>query len=256
MKKVLNAAWFLLVAVQAQAEQSTQWQVTLGAGGAIITTPWAGMATQHQSLPFVSAQYGRWRFGVDQGLVSYRVLDSQVDIDMGLNFRDPSYDSVLLYKSDLSDDPVFTSYDDPNGELVATMALNYHGFSARFAQDISNESSSLAANVSYTLSPWELSDKLRVHTRFGVRLLSEDYTQHFYGVSKVQAAPQYGRTEYHSQGAINPFARVALSYQFAPQWQAVAAYRSEFWDDEIYHSPLVSTHYTHQLMVFFTYRLR
>ena len=113
---------------------------------------------------------------------------------MGLNFRDPSYDSVLLYKSDLSDDPVFTSYDDPSGELVATMALNYHGFSARFLPKIlAIESSSLAANVSYTLSPWELSDKLRVHTRFGVRLLSEDYTQHFYGVSKVvQAAYSMG----------------------------------------------------------------
>ena len=47
MKKVLNAAWFLLVAVQAQAEQSTQWQVTLGAGGSHYHNPlgWNGNTT-------------------------------------------------------------------------------------------------------------------------------------------------------------------------------------------------------------------
>ncbi|MBU3021630.1 MipA/OmpV family protein [Aestuariibacter sp. A3R04] len=236
-------------------EQTEKWQMDVGAGLLAVDTPWRGYDIQTISLPYFNARKGRWRIGPKYGLVQYAFLeDTEFEASMGLSFRDDTYDSSLIFSDELSDDDVFTGYNDGKGELTFRAQLQYKQLFLRVAQDISNRSEGITLLGRYHLPIYGKGLGLQLSADLGVYWQDEKYTQYVYGISGENIAPEYGRYAYQPSSAVNPFSALNLTYVFDKHWSVQASYQVETLDSTIKESPLVGDSFKQQLTVFVNYR--
>lgn len=246
----------LLLIFSGWVQADETWKLEFGGGLAAYDTPWVDMPIQYITLPYINAEYGRWRLGVKHGIFQYRLSGDNwpVSLSAGLNYRDETYDSVFSFNDKLSDDPVFTGYQSPDGEVTAQLNARWQHLSLSVSQDVSDHSSGTVADLSYMHPLYQGELGVQFLVGGGARWLSEKYSDYLYGVYGDNIAPQYGRVAYQAEAATNYQLSMQFIYPFNRQWSLSAQASYEWLDQTIQDSPLVDKSGVGKVMVFFTYR--
>lgn len=249
-----NLLLLLIYSGWVQADEG--WTLEFGGGLAVYDTPWVDMPIQYITLPYINAEYGRWQLGVKHGLFQYRLSGDNwpVTLSAGLNYRDETYDSVFNFNDELSEDPIFTGYKSPDGEVTAQVNVAWQHLSASVSQDVTGNSSGAAVDLSYMHPLYQGERGVQLLVGGGVRWLSEKYSDYLYGISGSNIDPQYGRLAYQAEAATNYQLSMQFIYPFSRQWSVSARASYEWLDKTIENSPLVDKSATGKVMVFFTYR--
>lgn len=230
-----------------QMKMSDRWRVEVGGGGAIDQTPWRGVNIQSTPLPFVSASKGRWGFGVGEGIVQYALFHSDIDINVGLGYRDETYQSAYAIGQYDSDDPVFNGYQSPKGELTAQLHVEKSFFHFRLAQDIQNRSRGATATFRADVPLYRHSSGWQVGGRVGGYWLQDKYASHVFGVSAGNADERFGRHQYAADSALNYFVGLKLYIPITSRHSLRGFSHYEFLDEQITDSPLVDRDYRAQV---------
>lgn len=252
--RVLSAV--LVVMLCSGLARAEQWTLEYGGGLLVLDPPWSGMSDQQLTLPYISAEYGRWRLGPQYGLFQYRVSPAgwPVDLSMGLGYRDETYDSIFYLDDKESDDPVFDGYDSPSGELVARTDISWGGLSIQLRQDISNQSRGASASALYLHPVYLDASGLQVLLGGGARWKSARYTDYLYGIHGDNVDPGRARTPYRPGSTVNYLMAARVIYPFNRRWALSGTVRYARLDSAIEGSPLVGQRLTGQFMVLVTYR--
>ncbi|MBU1310455.1 MAG: MipA/OmpV family protein [Gammaproteobacteria bacterium] len=244
---------YLLCMAQVKADD---WSLSVGGGAVVFDTPWKKMPLQYAVLPYIDAEYGRWRFGVNSGIVQYRLTPDnwQLLVSAGLDYRDEGYDNLFSFNNELSDDPVFTGYKAPDAEITARLNFNWQHFSGTVQQDISAKSEGTTASISYLYPLWHSDRGVQLRLGGGIQWLSGNYADTLYGIQPHNVNPAVGRIAYQADAASNYQAAIQLIYPFTQRWVLNAQVMLTRLDDSIRHSPLVDASSTTQFMLFISYR--
>lgn len=256
MKKALmwlNVLLYLLCMGQVKADD---WSLSVGGGAVVFDTPWKKMPLQYAVLPYIDAEYGRWRFGVESGIVQYRLTPKnwQLLLSAGLDYRDEGYDSLFNFNSDLSDDPVFSGYNAPDAEVTARLNLNWWYFSSNIRQDISGQSDGSSALLRFMYPLWQSQGGVQLRFGGSVEWLSARYADALYGIKPDNVNQDVGRLPYQADAATNYQIAIGFIYPFNQRWALHAQLAQTYLADSIRQSPLVDTSTTRQFMLFISYR--
>ncbi|MDV2077983.1 MipA/OmpV family protein [Marinobacter xestospongiae] len=236
--------------------RADDWNLEFGGGVLVMDPPWKGMPTQHQSLPYVRAEYGRWRLGVQYGLFQYRLTPAEwpVDVGIGLDYRDEVYESLFYSDDDLSDDPVFEGYDSPDGEGVARLDLRWQDLVVRLRQDVTDQSGGTSGEISYLHPVYQGAKGFQVRLGGGVVWKDREYSRYLYGIEGDNIDRSVGRYPYLPDDALNYVASMQVIYPFNQQWALSAHAHYEWLDETVSDSPLVGQDGLGRFMLFLTYR--
>lgn len=256
MKKAF--LWFSVFLYPLSGDQvkAEDWSLVIGGGAILQQTPWKKMPMQYAVLPYIDAEYGRWRFGVNSGIVQYRLTPASwsQQLSVGLDYRDEGYDNLFSFNSDLSDDPVFTDYKAPEAEITARLNFNWWHFSSTVQQDISAQSEGTTASISYMYPLWQNNSGMQLRLGGGVQWLNDKYADALYGIQAHNVNPAFGRIAYQAGAASNYQAAIQLIYPFTQRWALNAQLTHTRLDDSIRQSPLVDMSSTTQFMLIISYR--
>ena len=237
----------LSIHADTQAKGAKRWKVEVGGGGATFQAPWKGVNVESTPLPFVAASYGRWGFGVGEGLVQYSLLESDVNVGFSLGYRDETYQSDYAIQQYESDDLVFTGYNSPKGEVTARLHLEYRYFHLRLVQDIQGRSDAATATVRTDIPLYRHASGWQIAGRAGVSWMQDKYASYVFGVSLENADERFGRTEYTADNAVNYFVGLQLYIPMPVRHSLRGFARYEFLDEEITGSPLIGQNYRAQV---------
>ncbi|MDO3387631.1 MipA/OmpV family protein [Gilvimarinus sp. SDUM040013] len=255
MWRYIFAGSLLGLALTTHAGTPDGWQVEVGGGGASFQAPWQGVDLEHMPLPYISARYGRWGFGVGEGLVQYSLLQSPVDISVGLGYRDETYQSNFALSDYDSDDPVFNGYESAKGEVTARLQFDYGYLQLRLVQDIQGRSDGATALLRTDIPLYRHTSGWQVSGRIGAYWLQDKYATHVFGVMPDNADERVSRFEYAADSAINYFTGLQV-YVPVQQRHSVRGFaRYEILDDEITNSPLVGRDYRAQVGIMYVVNL-
>lgn len=245
-RKIL-ASTVLCAPLMTLAEAPPRWKVEVGGGGATFQTPWRGVNVETTPLPFVSAGYGRWGFGVGEGLVQYTLLQSGVNLGVSLGYRDETYQSDYAIKQYDSDDPVFTGYNSPKGEVTARLHIEHSYFHFRIVQDIQGRSDAATATFRTDIPLYRHASGWELAGRAGAYWMQDKYASHVFGISADNADERFGRYQYAAESAVNYFVGFQLYIPTLEHHSLRGFARYEFLSDEITDSPLVGRDYRAQV---------
>ncbi|MCP8899664.1 MipA/OmpV family protein [Gilvimarinus xylanilyticus] len=255
MWRLLFTATLLSLTLASKTSADTRWHVEVGGGGASFQAPWRGVGVELTPLPYVTARYGRWGFGVGEGLVQYALMQSDLQVEVGLGYRDETYQSNFsLVKYD-SDDAVFNGYKSPKGEVTARMQFNYSYFHLRLAQDIQGRSKGGTALLRADIPVYRHNSGWQVSTRVGAYWLQDKYATHVFGVSPGNTNESVGRYQYQADSSLNYFTGLQVYVPVAKRHSVRGFARYERLDNEISNSPLVGRKYRAQLGIMYVVTL-
>lgn len=209
----------------------------LGAGAVITTSPYRGVGSTMMPLPFIAGEYkGFYLYGVEAG---YRLFDHKpIKLSVIVSPR------LMGYHSDDSD--ALNGMDDRlrsiDAGLRAELGLPIEGlsFNVRFLHDICSRYDGSEGNLSLD----QAFDSKYVRLRFfgGIKVLSSQLTDYYYGVQSSEARPD--RPAYTPGHAVNPFAGLMVVTGFSEKWLVVTRLGVDGLDPVIRKSPLVDHSYT------------
>lgn len=253
---VLTALFSALVSLPTIAKPGAKhWRFQAGGAAIVTQTPWHDADIQAAVVPFINAEYGDWSFGFENGLVNYRFIHKpDWSFAASLDFRDETFDSDMSFSNDVSNAAIYQGYEDKEGELAARLHANYQNWSAVFAQDISDQSGGATLEIDFDYPLWVGQHGERIVLNTGVRLLSEDYAQHLYGVDTAQVDVSVGRTTYQAETAVNWNVGFTALYPLAEQWMMISKVQYEQLDQTIQDSPLVEQSGQSSLMAILSYQ--
>lgn len=256
MKKALIWLSVLLYPLSTGQVKADDWSLAVGGGAVVFETPWKKMPLQYAVLPYIDAEHGRWRFGVESGIVQYRLTPKtwQLLVSAGLDYRDEGYDSLFNFNSDLSDDPVFSGYKAPDAEVTARINLQWWHFSSNIRQDISGQSDGTSAQLRFMYPLWQSQRGAQLRVGGSVEWLSARYADALYGVQPDNVNLAVGRLPYQADAATNYQLAIGFTYPFNQRWAVTAQLAHTYLADSIRNSPLVDTDTTSQVMLFVSYR--
>ncbi|MDO3380766.1 MipA/OmpV family protein [Gilvimarinus algae] len=243
-----------MVLAMACTSEAGEWTVEAGAGGAALQTPWKGVDVELTPLPYISARYGRWGFGVGEGLVQYDVLRSPVRLSLGLGYRDETYQSDYALVEYDSDDRVFAGYDSPDGEVTAHVQLDYSIFHLRLVQDIEGQSDGASALLRADIPLYRHGSGWQVSARVGAYWMESVYATEVFGVTGDNVNPALGRYHYTLDDSLNAIAGAQLYIPLGQRHSLRGFARYERLDSAIADSPLVGRAYRAQLGLIFVTR--
>lgn len=246
---------FLVLTPMALAQDNEEvWLIRVGGAAIGVDIPWKGLEAKGTVLPYISATYGNWTFGVEH-LVKYQIdSGDSASAFVGINLRDVGYNSDYSLIDLESDDPVFRGYDSPKPELVAQMGVSWHILSASLEQDVSNRSQSYAAKASIDIPLFRSKRGVMVKGSVGANWLSEEYVNYYYGINKAQQDEVRGRTLYTAEEAINYEAKINMLYPITRHLAIMASLSRTQLDEQISNSPLLDGDVIDQVMVNVSYQ--
>lgn len=230
------------------------WQVTVGGAALAVQLPWKQSDVQSAVLPFVSADYGSWHFGVDH-LVNYQWL-GQGDwrLSTGLSLRDLGYDSSSSLLSSFSDDPVFTGYRGPSAEVIADVTAGWRWGYLQLGYDVSGKSDAAHAELGLQVPIWQNQRGWQVQWQAAVQWYAADFVNHYYGVAAEQVNDAVGRHLYHGDAATNGVMAVQALIPLAGQWALQLKWQQEWLASSISDSPLIDRNTISSVLVSVGYR--
>lgn len=209
------------------------WDIKLGAGVASISSPWIDGRSQNVAIPFYNASIGNWHIG-GEGLVSYQtVVANQLGVAVGIDHREDGYQSKFSKNS------IFSGYESPDEEIIATVGLAYGEFSMQAAQDISNKSESTSLSMMLEIPIYESPNGFAINLNTAAHWYSSEYVNYNYGVSNKQVDNSVGRTAYQGEAAVNYEVGLSALYLVNPNWMILGSISHTKLHDEIVDSPLI-----------------
>lgn len=236
MKRLLLGLGLLLIPLLTQAKD---WQIEAGAGLAVFNTPWKGVDIEATPIPYFSAQYGRWKFGGGDDIVQYTVLQSPLQVSLGLGYRDETYETKFALIDYDSDDPVFTGYDSPEGEVTGLLNLQYGQMQLQVARDLEGESEGTTVKLQANVPLYRHASGWQISSALGVKWQEDAYASHIYGVSHDNVDVSVGRHRYTLGHTVNPIGEVMLYVPMGRRYSLLGFLHYEHLDREIRDSPLV-----------------
>ena len=237
------------------ADTSDLWQFEIGGGGTLFYSPWKGVALEQTPLPYFNASFGRWGFGVGEGLVQYKVIDSKVDIGIGLGYRDETYQSDFSLIGFDSDDPVFNDYESPKGEFTARAQVDYGLVHFRLSRDIQGHSNAVTALIHTDIPLYRHSSGWQVAGRVGLYWMQDKYASYVYGVNETNTDDSIGRFKYSLGNTLNDFAGLRVFIPLTKHHSLRGLYRYESLDRDVVGSPLVGRSYRSQFSIMYVVNL-
>lgn len=248
MNKVLLLC--LLLWLQPLLCMADEWRFEWGTGSLQRQTVWRDAQTQELNFPLLMARYGRWQLGMENGLVQYQYPLGSWQLSGLLGLRDETFDSRLWSRVH-SDDPVYDGYHSGGGDTVAGVNLAGSWFCAALSQDISGHSEALTADAHLILPLFYMTNGPRAQLLAGGRWLSQNYTQHVFGVSAQQAADN--RPRYTTDDAFNPQLTLQTYWQMSRNWLLRLRWQQEWYAPTLTDSPLTGQRVERQAMLLLTW---
>jgi outer membrane protein len=224
---------------------SGEW--TLGAGGAVSTSPYKSYDTQWLPMPIVS---------YENEYVYIRGLNAGVKI-INLDFLEFSafagYDGTSFDHSDTSNSGLKllkNRYSSAVAGLDLRLNTPYGQFHVSGSGDLLGHSNGFTGEAGYMLSlecgPAEFIPSL------GVYWGDSDYNDYYYGVSKKEAG-ESGFEEYSASGGFSPYVGLTLDYSLTDKWELLLHGEYVFLSSAIKDSPMVGTTHTQSFTLALTY---
>lgn len=255
MWRQILAGSLLGLALSSQASSDTEWQVEVGGGGAAFQAPWRGVDVEATPLPYVTARHGRWGFGVGEGLIQYTLLQSDLQVAIGLGYRDETYQSNFALVEYDSDDAVFNGYKNPKGEVTARLQFDYRYFHLHVAQDVLGHSEGTTALLRANIPLYRHKSGWQVSTQAGAYWMQDKYASYVFGVTEKNANPAVGRYQYEADDSINYFTGLQVYIPVGERHSLRGFARYERLDNEIRNSPLIGRDYRAQLGIMYVINL-
>jgi len=243
-----------IYAQQLSAENNDTWKITLGTAAFASAPSWVGNDDQASVVPYFSAQYGNWSFGVEN-LVEYQlVVTKDIKLSWGLKPRTDGFDPKFSFFSTWSKDEVFDGYKSPDTELLTYSKFQWSWFSIGLAYDVTDNSAASSANVSLAVPVFDNNRGMQVKVIISANVFSKEYVNYYYGITSEQANVNAGRSEY----LVDDYAgKVSLGiqmiYPFNRQWSIMANVNYTQLDDSIVDSPLIEDNNEQQAIVALVY---
>ncbi|MGB1238364.1 MAG: MipA/OmpV family protein [Pseudomonadales bacterium] len=207
-------------------------EFTVGAGVTAFESPYIDFKDDSQAFPFIKYQGDGWDIGVEG--VNYRFLgsdESDLQVSATLAIGGAAYDS--------DDSDHFVGMEDRDNSVDAGISAQLEAlggtFGAQLLGDVSSTHDGFTMDLNYSRG-MPLAGGF-FEPVVGLELLSEDYTDYYYGVKTSEA--RAGRAAYSADGALNAYIGYSYVYPVNEQLSVIHNARYTRLSDEISDSSLV-----------------
>ncbi|WP_340679038.1 MipA/OmpV family protein [Paraglaciecola sp.] len=241
-------------AQQMPAQDNNGWQLNVGAAAIASAPAWVGNDEQISVVPYFSAQYGNWSFGVEN-LVEYQLpVSSDIKLSFGLKPRADGFDPKFSFFSSWSEDDVFDGYESPDTELLTYSTFQWSWLSIGLAYDVTDNSAASSANVSLAIPVFDNHRGMQIKVIIAADVFSKEYVNYYYGITSKQANLSVGRSEYWVDDyAVKMSLGIQMIYPFNRQWALMGNVNYTQLDDLIVDSPLIEDDNEQQAIVALVY---
>lgn len=236
---IITSVIFSLYSAQLPANE---WKFSTGLALSDLQQAWIDSNSSVSVVPVFSAEYGRWHF-IKNGIVSYRAYQTEdVGVNIGVSYRDLTYNAAGLVKHSKSDNKLFDGYDSPDGDFVLTVNGSWKFVDVSLQQDVSGSSDALSANLGVQL-PLINGEVFSTSVAVGVSWLDKKLVNHSFGIPEEQSNINLGRTVYVAESAFNYQASITSRVTIDKDWNAIISIGYEKYDKQISDSPLLGKDY-------------
>lgn len=233
----------------------SQWQIKVGAAVLANSPAWQDNDVQGALVPYFSATYGNWSFGVEN-LVDYTLpLGEQVKFSFGAKPRANGFEPEYSFFRQWSDAPVFDGYEVPDTEFLVYSRAAWHWLSIGVSYDVADSSGATTADVSLTLPVYNNLSGSMINITLKADLLSQEYVNYYYGLKGKQINLSVGRNRYQvEEEAVNASLSAQFIHAFSAQWSTMLNVSHTRLDELIVNSPLVDESSETQAVLAVVYR--
>ena len=240
---------------QQTSEHKKDWQIKAGIAAIVSAPAWVGNDVQISAVPYFSAQYGNWSFGVEN-LVEYQLpVSKNIKILWGIKPRTDGFDPEFSLFSNWSNDDVFDDYESPDTEFLTYSTLQLSWLSIGVAYDVSGSSDAGSANVNLALPVFDNNRGMQVKVIISADFFSREYVNHYYGITLKQENLNVGRSQYLVDDyGLNVSFGMQLIYPLNRRWSVMGNVTYTQLDDLVADSPLIDGDNEQQAIVALLYR--
>jgi len=237
------------------SSMADQWKLEYGMAKGYFTSPFKGVKSIDTPLPIINASYKNWRFGMQHGLVQYALKNDDYEMGFGLNYRDETYQSAILFNSKKSDNEIFDGYNAPDGDVTFEHTSQYKNWQLKISQDISGNSKGLTGLANVTIPIYRFNMGVMLAADLGINYQDKNYVNHVYGITDNNIDIDLGRTHYEANSATNLVASIKAMYSLNDNMLVSLIAKNKRLDDSIKESPLVEDSDIKSVIIAFKYIL-
>lgn len=254
MNRLLLVATLIALPIAASAQQQDAARWAIGAGAAVIDSPYAGEDIRIRPIPLLSYEGERFFFRGPTG--GYHFIDTPTfSFDFigaarldGIDIEDLGVDELAARGIDRQ------LLEDRDDQLDAGLGLSWRGdfgeVQLRAVTDITDTSS--GQEVSLTYSYRMQMGSFTVAPLVGVSYFSADLADYYYGILDDEVS--HGVADYKPGAAVAPQAGVNLMRPFGEHWAMMGNVRYVLLPDEFSDSPLIESDSSASMFLGLTYR--
>ncbi|GAC20661.1 MipA/OmpV family protein [Paraglaciecola arctica] len=241
-------------AQQTPMQNSEGWRIKVGAAAIASAPAWVGNDEQVSAVPYFSAQYCNWSFGVEN-LVKYQLpITTEFTLSWGLNLRADGFDPEYSLFNTWSKDDVFDGYESPDTELLLHSNAQWSWLRIGIAYDVTDNSGASSGNVSLTVPVFDNHRGMQIKVTIAADAFSKQYVNYYYGITSQQANLNLGRNKYLvDEYAVKVSMGIQMIYPFNRQWSLMANVKYTQLDDVIVDSPLIENDNEQQAIMALVY---
>jgi outer membrane protein len=254
MNNLLLVATLMALPIAASAQQQDTSRWGIGAGAAMIDSPYAGEDIRVRPIPLLSYEGEKYFFRGATG--GYHFIDTPLlSFDLVGVARIDGFDIDDLGTRELAARGVDRDLlEDRDDQLDVGLGLSWRGgfgeMQLRAVTDATDTSS--GQEVSLTYSYRMRMGSFSVTPMVGVSYLSEDLADYYYGILDEEISR--GVVNYKPGAAVVPQAAVNVMRPFGEHWAMMGSVRYMLLPDELTDSPLIESDAAASLFIGLTYR--
>ncbi|MEH6617407.1 MAG: MipA/OmpV family protein [Porticoccus sp.] len=240
---MLSAGMAVAMTQTAVAEQN--YKNSVGLGVAKSSGVYLDYDNDATAVPIIS--YQRGNFYIKGTEIGYKIWDNGTTLAVIGNFN--------LYEFDSDESDQLRQLDDRDGSFEGGARLTLGDLNLVVVTDLSDEHDGQRLDLNYGFPFNGRNKSWNVIPAVGVEWQSDDYTDHYYGVSAAESARTGGMiATYEADSAVNPYLKVDGHYRLSNRWNLVGSAKYVSLDDEISDSTMVEDDSFGVIMVGFSYR--
>lgn len=208
-------------------------ELSVGAVGAVTVSPYKSYDTRVMPLPFVTYKSDRFYIkGTSLGV--HLLKNERHELSIGASYLG------MEFKPSRTDDTALRWLDKRRSTIMADALYSYVSkiglVRAGVSQDVLGQSDGTLAALSLHV-PW-MTEQFIVMPGFGVQWASSKHNEHYYGISRPEAA-RSGLKAYAPGNTFSPFLTLEAKLHLNDRWDLVAKGKVEYLPGRIQDSPMV-----------------